>query len=96
MSTSNSKVLELFVKIPKMEADGSNWVIFKDWFLYAAAATSLKSHINGTWALPTPVTYSDPLTDEQKEEIKEYESDLFRWQLDEAIVKQAIASLIPD
>ena len=84
------------MKIPKMEADRSNWVIFKDRFFYAAAAASLISHIDGTEALPSPVTYPDLLTDEQKGEIKEYQLELFRWKQEEAIVKQAIASLIPD
>ena len=32
MSSVNGKVLEFFTKIPKLEADGSNWVIYKDHF----------------------------------------------------------------
>ena len=84
------------MKILKMEADGSNWVIFKDWFFYAAATASLISHIDGTEALPSPVTYLDLLTDGKKGEIKEYQLELFRWKQDKAIVKQAIASGISD
>ena len=48
MSSSNSKILELFARIPKLETNGSNWVIFKDHFLYAVVATSLVTHIDGT------------------------------------------------
>jgi hypothetical protein len=96
MSTINSKVLEFFAKIPKLEADGSNWVIFKDRFLYAAAAASLSSHIDGTGVAPSPLAYSGMLTEEERKKTEEYEANLFRWQSDEAIIKQAIASLISD
>ena len=47
MSSANSKVLEFFTKILKLEADGSNWVIYKDHFFFTVAAASLLSHING-------------------------------------------------
>ena len=43
----------------KLEVDGSNWVIFKDWFLFAAAAAALKGHIDGTEeppVAPVPAT----------------------------------------
>ena len=56
MLTSNSKILEFFARIPKLETDGSNWVIFKDCFLYAAAAASLISHVDGTEVMPPLVT----------------------------------------
>ena len=82
MSSTNGKILEFFVKIPKLEADGSNWVIFKDRFLFAAAAASLISHIDGTGAAPTPVTFaSSPLTAEEQKELDNYTSqdgDLMR------------------
>ena len=48
MSNTNRKVLEFFAKIPRLEADQSNWVIYKDQFLYAAAAASLNQHIDRT------------------------------------------------
>jgi hypothetical protein len=54
MSTVNGKLLEFFVHIPKLEVDGSNWVIFKDHFAFAAATTDLEKHINGTGATPNP------------------------------------------
>jgi hypothetical protein len=41
MSTANGKLLEFFVQILKLKVDGSNWVIFKDNFMFAAAAASL-------------------------------------------------------
>ena len=54
MSTANGKLLEFFVRIPKLEVDGSNWVIFKDRFAFAAAAAGLEKHIDGTGTPPNP------------------------------------------
>jgi hypothetical protein len=48
MFTSNN---EFFTCIPKLESDGSNWVIFKDCFLYVADAVSLKPHIVRRYSL---------------------------------------------
>src|ERR1700678_1033216 len=100
MSNTNSKILEFFAKIPKLEADGSNWVIFKDWFMFAAAAASLINHIDGTGTVPSPpVTCtmdSGALTQIQQGALDEYAAKLLRWRSGEAIVRQAIASMISD
>ena len=100
MSASNSKLLEFFARIPKLESDGSNWVIFKDRFLFAAAAASLKAHIDGTEkapdAVPVVPTESEPLTAEQAQVCSEYDAALSKWEMEEAIIKQALASVIPD
>ena len=86
MSTSNSKILEFFARIPKLETDGSNWVIFKDRFLYAAAAASLITHVDGTEVLPPLVTIGPrPPTTEQQQELDEYNLALSKWKSDEAI-----------
>src|SRR5271168_512426 len=97
MSTSNSKILEFFARIPKLETDGSNWVIFKDRFLYAAAAASLISHVDGTEVIPPLVTIGPGTpTAEQLQKFDEYNLALSKWKSDEAIIKQAIATVIPD
>src|SRR5271168_681789 len=98
MSSNNSKLLEFFAHIPKLEIDGSNWVIFKDRFLFATAAGSLKGHIDGSGKppvnpLPTPCV---PLTEDQKAEMSEYSALLTKWEMEENIMKQALASVIPD
>jgi hypothetical protein len=54
MSTTNGKLLEFFIRIPKLEVDGSNWVIFKDRFVFAAATAGLEKHIDGTGTEPSP------------------------------------------
>src|SRR6202522_4312065 len=99
MSVANGKILEFFTKIPKLEADGSNWVIFKDRFLFSAAAASLVSHIDGTGGAPileTGFPRSGPLSEAQQAELDKYTSDLARWESDEAMIRQAIASSISD
>jgi hypothetical protein len=58
MLSSNSKLLEFFMHILKLEVDGSNWVIFKDRFLFVAAAASLKGHIDGTESTPVIIMFS--------------------------------------
>jgi hypothetical protein len=98
MSSNNGKLLEFFAHIPKLDIDGSNWVIFKDRFLFAAAAASLKGHIDDIGKPPVnPVpTSRAPLTEEQKGAMIEYSASLTKWEMRENIVKQALASAIPD
>src|ERR1700678_4098222 len=100
MSNANGKILEFFAKISKLEADESNWVIFKDRFMFAAAAASLIDHIDGTGTVPSPpvtrTTDSGALTEIQQGALDEYAAELLRWQSGEAIVRQAIASTISD
>ena len=98
MSLQNSKLLEFFTHIPKLEVDGSNWVIFKDHFLFAAAAASLKGHIDGSKKSPaSPMLIpSGPLTEDQKVAMIEYGKLLTKWEMEENIVKQALALVIPD
>src|ERR1700676_1927920 len=63
---STGKLLEFFIRIPKLLPDGSNWVIFKDRFHFAAAAAVLQKHLDGTdsepAALAFPVAGPTPLT----------------------------------
>jgi hypothetical protein len=43
MSNSNTKLGEYFLCIPKCEADGTNWSIYKHRLSYAADAAGLAS-----------------------------------------------------
>ena len=77
-----------------MESDGSNWVIFKDHFIFAATAASLVLHIDGTGSALTPVpppSGTGPITAEQQAALDNYALELLKWQSDEAIIRQAIA-----
>src|SRR5882762_10134513 len=83
MSTTNGKLLEFFVRIPKLETDGANWVIFKDRFAFAAAAAALEKHIDGTGTAPNPPAFAPrgptPLTAAQITEFERYEEKLSKW-----------------
>ena len=99
MSTTNRKLLKFFVQILKLEADGSNWVIFKDCFMFAAAAANFEKHIDSMGTAPIPLAFAHsptPLTADQMAEIKLYEENQSKWVMNEAVIKQAIAITIPD
>ena len=96
----NSKLLKSFIHIPKLEVDGLNWVIFKDCFMFVATATSLEKHINGTRTEPNPPAFVTGvpivLTAEQMAKQELYEEKKLMWLTGEAVIKQAITTMIPN
>jgi hypothetical protein len=102
MSTVNSKLLEFFICIPKLETDGSNWVIFKDHFSFAAGAAALGKHIDGMGGVPPLLIFTvggpTPLMADQITEFEKYDTELSKWMMvmGEAIIKQAITTMIPN
>ena len=99
MLTTNGKLLEFFVRILKLETDGSNWVIFKDRFVFAAAAANLEKHIDSMGTAPIPQAFTcDPtlLTADQMVEVKLYEENQSKWVMNEVVIEQAIATTITD
>jgi hypothetical protein len=66
--------------------------------LYAAVAASLKNHVDGTGKIPVvPSVGGDrPLTAKQVQETSNYEVAREKWDSEEAIIKQAVAAIIPD
>ncbi|KAF8799808.1 hypothetical protein BYT27DRAFT_7027195, partial [Phlegmacium glaucopus] len=97
MSTS-TKLGDEFLRIPRLDASGSNWVIYKDRFLWSIDARGLLDHLEELDGEPIcPVTdLEGTLTDEQKLSVKEWKKEVKEWKQSEAIVKQQIASSIPD
>ncbi|KAF8799616.1 hypothetical protein BYT27DRAFT_7042724, partial [Phlegmacium glaucopus] len=97
MSTS-TKLGDEFLRIPKLDASGANWVIFKDHFLWSIDARGLLDHLDELdGELICPVTdLEGTLSDEQKLLIKEWKKEMKEWKQSEAIVKQQIASSIPN
>ncbi|KAG6847838.1 hypothetical protein C0991_001348, partial [Blastosporella zonata] len=41
------------LRIPKLEVNGSNWVVYKDCFQWATDACGLLKHVDGTETEPT-------------------------------------------
>jgi len=69
-----------FLRIPKLDVSGSNWVIFKDRFLWSVDARGLTEHVDGTSQSPKdPLTSSvrlGVLSDAQKLLDNEWKKDL--------------------
>jgi hypothetical protein len=101
MSTT-TKLGDEFLRIPKLDVAGTNWVIYKERFAWALDARGIIDHIDGTSSEPV-----DPIPEEVRkgtkelsaEQVKlegEWKKDLKEWKQGEAIAKQQIASTIPD
>ena len=100
MSTS-TKLGNEFLRIPKLEVSGSNWVIFKDRFVWALDARGILEHIDGTGTEPQDPISSETrgkgeLSKEDKALETEWKKEMKEWKQGEAIAKQQIASSIPD
>ena len=101
MSVS-TKLGDEFLRIPKLDVSSTNWVIFKDCFTWALDACGILDHIDRTGkepADPIPADKRKPeekLTEEQGKLDAEWRKDVKEWKQGEAIMKQQIASSIPD
>ena len=99
MSVS-TKLGDEFLRIPKLDVSGTNWVIFKDRFTWALDARGILDHIDGTGKDPVdPISEEDrkkTLTEEQGKLDMEWKKEVKEWKQGEAIAKQQIASSIPD
>ena len=103
MSTS-TKLGDEFLRIPKLEVSGTNWVIFKDRFTWALDARGILDHIDGTGSEPKdPISKeirdqesTKPLTKDQKKLETDWKKELKEWRQGKAIAKQQVASSIPD
>ncbi|KAJ7616214.1 hypothetical protein DFH06DRAFT_1013108, partial [Mycena polygramma] len=102
MSTSTfsltAKLGEYFTKLPACKADGTNWVFFRDRFLFALDAAGLSDHFETTSAAPEPPVMVDtaaPTTEEAKANDK-YLARRRIWKSEQAIIKQGLASVLPD
>jgi len=102
MSTS-TKLGDDFLHVPKLAADGENWVTYKDRLQWSIDARGLLGHLDGTEKKPVdPSTLMGrgaswvPSTADEMKEIVVYNSTNKEWRMGEAVVKQQIASTIPD
>ena len=98
---TTSKLGDEFLRIPKLEVSGSNWVLYKERFFWALDARAILDHVDGTSAepgdpVPEDSRRTNKLTDTDKELEKEWKKELKEWKQGEAVAKQQIASSIPD
>ncbi|KAG2751127.1 hypothetical protein P692DRAFT_201709886, partial [Suillus brevipes Sb2] len=103
MSSSNSKLGEDFLRVPKLAADGENWTTYKDRMQWSVDARGFLGHLDGTEKKPVdPSTLSgrgaswSPSTTDEVRELAAYKTAMKEWRMGEAITKQQIASTIPD
>lgn len=99
--SSNVKLGEEFLRIPKLDVAGTNWVIYKDRLSWSIDARGLSSHIDGTEAEPKdPVSKDDrkvlPLASDHAILNESWKKEMKTWKQGEAVVKQQIAGTIPD
>ena len=98
---STPKLGDDFLRVPKLEVSGTNWVIYKDRFTWSLDARGILDHIDGSVVEPQDpilgeVREKGEFSAEQKVLDLEWKKELKEWKQGEAIAKQQIASSIPD
>ena len=99
---STQKLGDEFLRIPKLDTTGSNWVIYHDRLLISIDARGLGDHLDGTAKIPVhphlpPMDGStQTLSTKQKASVVEYQKELKTWKQKEVIVKQQLAGTISD
>ena len=104
---SITKLGDDLMKVPKLDASGTNWVIYKDRFLWAVDARGLLHHINGSEEEPQKPSGTQRKVvgeDSRSESIIEVPADktllvdwqdkMKMWRQGKAVVKQQIAATI--
>ncbi|KAJ6514309.1 hypothetical protein C8R47DRAFT_960121, partial [Mycena vitilis] len=100
--SSTAKLGEYFTKLPACKADGTNWVFFRDRFLFALDAAGLDGHFetkaSGTAEAPVEPKIVDVAapTEAEKKANNEYLARRRIWKSEQAVIKQGLASVIPD
>ena len=100
MSVS-TKLGDEFLRIPKLEVSGTNWVIYKERFTWALDTRGIVDHIDGSGSepvdpVPEAARKADKLSEEQAKLDSEWKKLTKEWKTGEAVAKQQIASSIPD
>jgi hypothetical protein len=99
MSQNYAKLGEYFIRLPPCKSDGTNYIMYRDRFVFAADAAGLGDHldpsITGPSPPPTPADPANPTAAETAAQVK-FTSDQADWKAGEAVVKQGITATIPD
>jgi hypothetical protein len=97
-STVATRLIDNYLRIPKLNDDGSNWVIYKDKFLNATAASGLTDHLETLQEPPNPFPNGppSPISPDEQSQIDSYEASLRRYKQEQAIIKQGMSLTISD
>ncbi|KAF8179446.1 hypothetical protein BJ912DRAFT_855628, partial [Pholiota molesta] len=96
MSTSTAKLGDSLMKVPMLDVAGTNWVIYKDRFLWSIDARRLLEHVDGSAMEPRYPTEAEELSMADSLLMQEWRKELKVWKQGEAVFKQQIAASIPD
>ena len=70
--TTTTKLGDEFLRIPKLDVSGSNWVLYKERFCWALDARAILNHVDGTDVEPAdPVPHASRQADKLSESEKE-------------------------
>jgi hypothetical protein len=102
MSFSTTKLGDEFLRVPRLDMAGINWVVYKDRFLWSIDARGLLDYLEGSEEEPTdPIDATIrsglmALSEAQALVNSEWRKAVKEWRQGEAVVKQQIAGTIPD
>ncbi|KIK16308.1 hypothetical protein PISMIDRAFT_269806 [Pisolithus microcarpus 441] len=98
-----TKLGDEFLKVPKLAAEGTNWVTYKDRLLWSVEARGLGGHLDGSETEPEdPKSLTGrgeswaPTTSAEKKEVEVWKAEMKTWQMGKAIIKQQIAGTLPN
>jgi hypothetical protein len=84
-----SRVTKTFT-LPKLQPDGSNWIIFLDSVELECASHNLEGHLDGSRTKPVP-----PRTAVALAEAETFERETARWTAGEATIRKGLAEALP-
>ena len=87
--TTSARTTKTF-SLPKLQPDGSNWIIFQDSVELECASHNLKGHLDGSRARPTPPEATITLAEQEA-----LERETARWTSGEATIRKGLAEALP-
>ena len=101
ISTSENTTIKV-TQLPKLAADGENWLTYHECVLNAATARGLRRHLVGTALKPSPIVEKDgkfylstddtaPLSEEA---LEKHETSIDSWEQKEAQVRELIYNTV--
>lgn len=96
-----TKLGDEFLKVPKLDASGKDWPLWKGRLELSLSARGLMGHLTGTVSKPTnPADGKSagwlPSSPDEIKAVQTYDKELAEWLEKDAVVKQQIAVVLPD